>query len=111
MSRHPFKLGDKVEISEDFEGSITVSGWDKKDIEGCVFEVVSSEIFAAKHPKFSKVVKSKPNRGEIFLSYHDEVFVLCPASCLSIVEAAKVCNCPITRLWAGNGHQKGCPEE
>lgn len=110
MSKHPFKLGDKVEISQEFEGSITVSGWNQKEIEGCIFEVVSSDEFGKKHPKFAKVVKAKPARGEIFLKYHDEIFVLCPASALSIVEAAEICNCPIARLWAGNGHYDGCPE-
>jgi hypothetical protein len=106
-----FKLGDTVEISEDFEGSITVSGWGRNDVEGCVFEVVSCEVFSKKHPKFAKVVKTKSSKGQIFLKYNDEVFVLYPSSSLSLVEAAKICNCSITRLWAGSGHRKGCPEE
>jgi hypothetical protein len=106
-----FKLGDTVELSEDFEGSITVSGWSRNSIEDCVFKVVSREVFGKKHPKFAKVVKSKPITGQIFLKYNNEVFVLYPSSSLSLVKAAEICNCSIARLWAGNGHLEGCPEE
>ena len=107
-----FNIGDRVRVSDSFEGSITVLGWSHDDIETRVFEVVAFEKFSRKHPKLSKAVKTRPAlSGEIFLKDEDDIFVLNPASSLCLVKAAIVCSCPITRLWAGSGHQNGCPEK
>jgi len=107
-----FSTGDRVRVSDAFEGSITVSGWNRNNIETKIFEVVTFEAFSKKHPKLAKVVRAKPAlTGEIFLKDNDEIFVLNPVSSLSLVEAAIICNCPIIRLWAGRGHRVGCPEE
>lgn len=107
-----FNIGDKVAVSEDYEGSITVIGYSGNDIEEQTFIVVPFEEFQRKHPESAKLVKSRPSKsGEIFLRSDDEIFVLNPVSCLDRLEKAIVCPCPIARLWSGQGHYKGCPEK
>jgi len=107
-----FNIGDRVEVSADFEGSITVAGWSRNKIETRIFEVVPFEIFSIKHPKLAKAIKARPAlHGEVFLKDDDEIFVLNPASCLSLVESAAICSCPIIQLWAGAGHYSDCPED
>lgn len=107
-----FKIGDKVAVSEDFEGSITVIGYTGNDIENQTFVVVPFEAFQEKHPESAKLVRSRPAKnGEIFLRLKEEVFVLNPVSCLNRLEKAKTCICPIARLWSGQGHYTGCPED
>ena len=65
-----FNLGDSVKIDEDFEGSVTVAGWDKKNIEKYTFEVVPFEDYRKTNPKFAKAVKNNPSsKGEVFLKH------------------------------------------
>jgi len=108
-----FNLGDSVKIDEDFEGAVTVAGWDKKDIENYIFEVVPFEDYRKTNPKFAKTVKNNPSsNGEIFLKHDTTVFVFSPTKALRIVDKAPViCRCPIRQLWNGAGHDANCSEK
>jgi len=106
-----FDIGDTVRISDDFAGKITLHGWtgSDDDIRNATFEVVSFADYQKVYPIFSTIVKRSPShQGEVFLKQGKEIFVLSPTKALAKVAA--ICNCPIMRLWAGNGHAKGCPE-
>ncbi len=111
-----FILGDKVQIDEEFDGSITVAGWDRDDLEDCIFEVVSFEEFQKARPRFAKKVKHGPTKKDIFLKCiepdpDDNIFVFYPSTALALVEqASPICRCPIDRLWGGLGHYTGCAE-
>ena len=110
-----FILGDKVQIDEDFDGSITIAGWDYEgSIEEHIFEVVSFEEFQKYHAAFAKKVKAGPTKKDVFLKCileTDTIFVLYPSTALAVIEpASPVCRCPIRRLWAGSGHYTGCAE-
>ena len=112
-----FILGDQVQIDEDFDGSVTIAGWDYEgSIESHIFEVVSFEEFQKHHSGFAKKVKAGPTGKDTFLKYThpdgvDRVFVLYPSTALAVTEpASPVCRCPIRRLWAGMGHYTGCAE-
>ena len=106
-------VGDTVKIHDEFEGSVVVQGWSgPENIENLIFEVVDFSEYQRVQPSFARIVQTKPStQGEVFLKHGSEVFVLSPARALSVVQKAKaICNCSITRLWAGNGHAKACPE-
>lgn len=106
-----FHPGDTVRISDDFDGIVTLHGWTgaEEDIKNQTFEVVSFADYQKVYPIFSTIVKRSPShQGEVFLKQGKEIFVLSPTKALSKV--AGICNCSITRLWAGNGHASGCPE-
>jgi hypothetical protein len=106
-------VGDIVKIHDDFEGSVIVQGWSgQENIEDLIFEVVDFSEYRRAQPSFAQIVRAKPSaQGEVFLKHGSEIFVLSPAKALDVVrKAAPVCNCSITRLWAGNGHAKNCPE-
>jgi hypothetical protein len=111
-----FRLGDIVELDEDFEGKIDVLSWDRDDFIECSFEVVSLEEFTMCHPKLAKKVKAKRTGDDVFLKClvpnpDSNVFAMHPASALTLVDAAElVCRCPIQRLWRGSGHFTGCAE-
>jgi hypothetical protein len=111
-----FILGDQVQIDEEFEGSVTIAGWDCQNIEDCVFEIVSIEEFQQCHPQLAKKVKARPTKKDtylrcIFPDDSDKVFVMYPSTALAVIEpASPVCRCPIKRLWAGMGHYTGCAE-
>lgn len=107
-----FNIGDHVKVADDFEGSITVAGWRRPDIQLYTFEVVSFDDYQKTNPEFAKIIKKQPaKQGEVFLRYHDEIFALSPTKALSLVQAADaICNCPINQLWAGRGHNTICPE-
>jgi hypothetical protein len=107
-----FHTGDLVRISDDFDGSVVLHGWTGSNIENQTFEVVTFHDYQKLYPTFARMVKQSPSKqGEVFLKQGKEIFVLSPAKALALVKAAAlICNCPINRLWAGSGHDKGCPE-
>ena len=111
-----FNIGDTVELNEDFEGSITVAGWDRNDIGDCTFKVASLEEFMICNPKIAKRVKDGRTGNDIFLmclrpNPTNKVFVMYPKSALILIDKAKlICDCCILRLWRGDGHYASCPE-